>query len=177
MKIFLIGFMGAGKSTVGRLLAERLGFEYFDTDDIFRQENAGATTAEYIRRHGLAAFRPLERKALQHAAALEQDAVIATGAGVSVYADNLEVMKAAGWVVHLRTPLAVIAARMTAEELAKRPVWSQQSKASLQACYEERLNRYGQAHCTVDGARAPEEIVSELAGRFKAIAAATRSGS
>lgn len=167
MKIFLIGFMGAGKSTVGRLLARRLGFDYLDTDDLFKQENAGVTTAEYIRLHGLTAFRPLERKALQHAAMLEHDAVIATGAGVSVYADNLEVMKAAGWVVHLRTPLAVIAARMTAEELAKRPVWSQQTKASLQACYEERLNRYDQAHCTVDGACAPEEIVSELVRKFR----------
>ena len=168
MKIYLIGFMGAGKSTVGRLLARRLGFDFMDTDDLFAQENFGTITAEYIRLHGLEAFRPLEQRTLHNVAALGRNAVIATGAGVSVYADNLEVMKGSGWVVHLHTPLEAIDARMTADELAKRPVWSQQSKESLKQCYNERLGRYNQAHCTVNGARPPEEIVSELIWRYRA---------
>ncbi len=168
MLIYLIGFMGAGKSTVGRLLAKRLSYDFLDTDVVFATENSGVSTAEYIRRHGLEAFRPLEQKTLHGIASLGRNAVVATGAGVSVYADNLEVMKNSGWVVHLHTPLEAIEARMTPEELEKRPVWTKQSREALQKCYEERLLRYNQAHCTIDGTQKPETIVSELIWRYRA---------
>src|ERR1044071_2427963 len=87
MKIILIGFMGSGKSAVGRLLAKKLGWPFFDTD-LLVEKQVGQSVADIIRSMGEAAFREVEKKAVQ-LVSLSNSSVIATGGGVPLDPDNM----------------------------------------------------------------------------------------
>jgi len=165
-RIYLIGFMGAGKTTVGRALAKQLGLGFLDVDTEFASRHDGLTTGEYISRFGLKVFRFEEQLTLKTIAQTAGRFVVATGGGVPVFPGNLEIMKASGQVVHLSVPLDVIEARMTKEELAKRPVWSTRSKEELASLFQERLAIYNQADFVVDGARETVAIVEDIASKL-----------
>lgn len=154
--------MGAGKTTVGMLLSNRLGCGFEDTDDIFASLHDGVTTGTYIARNGLEVFRPEEQAALRFAAGKIDGAVIATGGGVPVYPGNLEIMKASGKVVHIKVPLSVISSRMDGDELSKRPVWTSSSPSELRELYESRLPFYDSADIVVDGALPAEQVVERI---------------
>ena len=97
--IFLIGFMASGKSTVGKLLARRLGWSFVDLDNLV-SAGAGVSIAEIFSAEGEAGFRRREGDALR-AAAGRRRCVIATGGGAACREDNLAAMLAAGRVVGL----------------------------------------------------------------------------
>ena len=154
--------MGAGKTTVGKALASRLHIAFMDTDLVFARLHDGITTGEFISRFGLEIFRPEEQAALKSIAETAGPFVVATGGGVPVFHGNMEIMKSSGLVVHLNIPLDAISARMTPEELAKRPVWSSKTRQQLEDLYNERLPIYNQAHIIVDAARHTSDIVDEI---------------
>jgi shikimate kinase len=160
MRIFLTGFMGAGKTTVGRLLAERLGVPFVDLDpEIERQ--AGMSVREIFASRGEGEFRRLEREAL--AAALAQpDAVIATGGGTVAFEANARLIGASGLAVFLNPPFATIAARIGGRGKLDRPLF--QDEAQALALYRERLPAYHRADLTVDVA--PGEDAGEVAARI-----------
>ncbi len=160
--IYLIGFMGVGKTTVGKRLALRLGRPFLDTDDVFADLHGGMTTGEYIRTHGEAAFRPEEQATLRNVADSKTAAVVATGGGVPTYADNLQIMAASGVVFHLAVPLPAITARMSPEELARRPLWSRKSPEELQAFFDGRQAIYNQADFILDGNKPLDQIVQDI---------------
>jgi len=112
--IYLVGFMGSGKSTVGRLLAERLGWTFADIDgEIERAEKA--TIPEIFESRGEAEFRAIEARVLQsHICAIEsgQPAVIAVGGGAFVQAANREAMLKAGVTVWLDCPFEIVKRRV-----------------------------------------------------------------
>jgi len=165
-RIYLIGFMGVGKTTVGQALARRLGVGFIDVDTVFASRHDGITTGEYISRFGLEVFRFEEQLTLKVIARTAGRFMVATGGGVPVFPGNLEIMKASGKVVHLSVPLEVIEARMTKEELAKRPVWSTRTREELNSLFQERLPIYNQADMVVDGAREVSAIVEEIASKM-----------
>lgn len=109
--VVLIGLMGAGKTTVGRRLAQRLGRPFVDTDDLV-EETAGRTIAQIFADDGEPAFRALERAAVADACASPTPLVIAVGGGAVVDAENRRVIDAAGIVVWLRACAAQLAARV-----------------------------------------------------------------
>src|SRR5450755_42182 len=88
--IFLVGFMATGKTTVGRILAARLGWRLVDLDDVIARE-AGRTVPEIFEAEGEAGFRAREARALA-AASAERRAVVATGGGAGCREDNLRTM-------------------------------------------------------------------------------------
>jgi shikimate kinase len=105
--IVLIGFMATGKSTVGRLVAERLGRRFVDLDQLIEQ-TAGMTVAELFRTAGEPAFRRAEAQALRQALATPST-VVATGGGAACRDENLEAMLAQATVVALSaTPIEVL---------------------------------------------------------------------
>ena len=105
--IALIGFMGVGKSTVGRMVAHQLGFDFTDTDELL-EGRLGTTITEFFKTHGEAKFREHERALLTEIAAWERR-VIATGGGFAAQPGNLEELKRHAFVVCLwATPETVL---------------------------------------------------------------------
>jgi len=99
-RIFLIGFMGCGKSTVGRNLARALNWKFIDLDQ-FIQEQEGLSITEIFSRQGEEVFRMLEKNALEKVSILE-NVVIATGGGAPCHHNNLEQMKETGLTIYLK---------------------------------------------------------------------------
>ncbi|MEZ4236134.1 MAG: shikimate kinase [Myxococcota bacterium] len=134
--VALVGFMGSGKSSVGRALAERLGWPLVDLDEVLVARYG--PIAEQVRRDGLARFRAREREA---ALALCDGVqrVLATGGGTFEDDEVRAALRAAYRTVFLDVPLEAIAARIGAG--AGRPLWD----AEVPARYAARLPRYREA--------------------------------
>jgi shikimate kinase len=97
--VALIGFMGAGKTSVGRLVAEHLGFEFLDTDELI-QSRTGRTIADIFAKEGEPAFRALEKQVVQELSARTKT-VISTGGGLPTDPENLAALKSYALVVCL----------------------------------------------------------------------------
>lgn len=132
--IYLIGYMGAGKTTVGRMLANRLGWHFVDLDEAFAEIH-GQTPAEYIRENGIEAFRLKEKYVVEDLAELPIDKVIyATGGGYPCWEDNMECLAELGTSIYLRWQPKHLAKRLMLTDLSQRPV--------LQGRTEEELLRF-----------------------------------
>jgi shikimate kinase len=116
--------MGTGKTTVGRLLAAELGFEFVDMDHVL-EARAGKTITRIFAEDGEPAFRAMER-ALSHELAQRQGLVVGTGGGVVLNPDNLRDFSATGLVVCLTAPPEVIFERTNQE--THRPLLEQQDR-------------------------------------------------
>ncbi len=104
--IFLVGFMGAGKSTVGRILADKIGYGYCDADK-FIEEQAGTAITQIFAEHGEPYFRDLESESLE-ALATKERLVVATGGGVVQRDRNWDAMKGNGITVYLKASVETI---------------------------------------------------------------------
>lgn len=105
-RIFLIGYMGAGKTTLGRPLAQKLGATFCDLDDCI-EEHYGKTISEIFAEKGEDAFRTIERNILQEVVKLE-NVVVSCGGGTPCFFDNMEMMNACGETVFLSASPAVL---------------------------------------------------------------------
>ena len=108
--IVLVGLMGAGKTTVGAAVGERLGRPFVDTDDVV-EATTGRTVAEIFATDGQDTFRVLERQALADACAAPVPSVLACGGGAVLDPDNRRRLHETGYVVWLQAPPAVLAER------------------------------------------------------------------
>ncbi len=119
MRIFLVGFMGSGKTTLGRKLAFKLSCPFIDLDHVF-EEQTGKNVPQYFEEFGEDTFREMEKQVLQ-TTDFPENAVIATGGGAPCFFDNMDWMNANGVTVYLSLPPAALASRLeTAAEV--RPV-------------------------------------------------------
>lgn len=157
--LWLIGMMGAGKSTVGRRVAARTDMPFIDTDEeVIRR--SGSTITEIWERDGEAGFRGLEREVIL-AVAAGPPAVVATGGGVVMREENVEVMRSIGTVVWLRAGLAALAARI--EDGAGRPLLASDVQAELASLFDERNEMYvTSADAVVDTDDRDEEQVAAV---------------
>lgn len=152
MKIFLVGFMGCGKTTLGKKLASLLGYPFVDTDTLFEQ-NAGKSIPAFFAEFGEDKFRQTERNVLRNSP-LPKDVVIATGGGAPCYSDNMEWMNRQGITVYLRLAPSVLASRLeSATEV--RPILQNYKGAALvefiKGKLAEREPYYNQARFKVEG--------------------------
>jgi shikimate kinase len=120
MNIILIGSMGTGKSVVGKIIAERLGWAFWDTDAMIEKET-GFTVAQIFKSQGEAAFRQMEARAVQLVAILDKT-VVATGGGVPLRAENMAELERNGTVVCLTARPETILERLDAGEVDARPL-------------------------------------------------------
>lgn len=152
MKIFLIGFMGCGKSTLGKKLAVKLGYEFIDLDHLL-ENHIGTSIAEFFSNYGEVAFRELESEVLK-TFEFPANTVIATGGGAPCYFDNMEWMNANGLTVYIEMSPAALAKRLEGGK-EKRPLLKDLSEAEMISFIESKLVErelfYKAAMVTVNG--------------------------
>lgn len=147
-RIVLTGFMGAGKSTIGALLAQSLGWRFIDSDLVIERE-AGRSIAQIFAEQGEAAFRTMEAEAIR-AQTLREESVLALGGGAIESALTREVLSTLTKtkIVFLDAPLDVMVDRCLAQpNAAERPVLT--DRLRLMQRFASRLPYYRQAHLTV----------------------------
>lgn len=132
LPIYLVGYMGAGKTTAGRLLAEKLGWHFVDLDEAFK-EIYGYTTAEYIRAFGIDDFRRKEKYVVEDLAdQIPYEKVIyATGGGYPCYEDNMDCLRELGTSIYIRWKPEHLAKRLSLTDLSERPVLQGKTEEEL----------------------------------------------
>ena len=164
MKIYLVGYMYSGKSTLGRQLAKRLGYQFLDLDILF-EERYHTSVPVFFSHYDEAAFRRLEQQLLYSTATLN-DVVVSTGGGTPCYADNMQWINAHGTSVFLEVSLPCLVARSNASR-KQRPILTrltpEQREIHIREHLTSRLPIYQQAHILFP-ADAPdvEALVTEL---------------
>ena len=144
--VVLVGFMGAGKTVCGRLLARRLGRCFVETDDMITARE-GRSIPEIFQHHGEARFRELEGEMLERLR-LKSGDVIATGGGLPCRDGHMDTLKSIGTVVWLRGDLAAL--RERAGRAGDRPMLSGRSAEDVERLYRQREPCYAQADLTID---------------------------
>jgi shikimate kinase len=157
--VVLVGFMGAGKSVCGRLLARRLGRCFVETDDMITAAQ-GRSIPEIFERDGEERFRQLEAEAV-HLLALKSGEVIATGGGLPCREGRMEALRELGTVVWLRGELPELQAR--ARRAGERPMLAGRTPEQIEALYRAREPYYRRAHVSVDTTGlGPDEVVARV---------------
>ena len=110
MKVFLVGFMGSGKTTIGKKLANYLKCDFIDLDKLI-ETKVGMSIVEYFELHGESAFRDLEREVLQKTD-FPENVIIATGGGAPCFGDNMSWMNENGLVAYLSLSPKALASRL-----------------------------------------------------------------
>ncbi len=160
--LWLIGITAVGKTSTGRRLARALDVPFFDTDaEVSRRTHR--SIEDLWREAGEAAFRAEERIAVRTAASQPSPTVIATGGGVVLAPESVELMRATGWVVLLTHDLDTLAARLAA--MSGRPILGSDPAVALARLWSEREERYRSAadHVVDTTGRASTDVVSEIA--------------
>lgn len=160
--IFLIGFMGSGKSTIGKVLSETYDLSFVDIDDFIEQKYEQKIT-DIFKMYGEEVFRNYEHEALQEVTTYN---VVATGGGVVERENNINVMKNAGTIVYLQASFAEIDERL--KHNTTRPLWQNSDFDTKVSLYKRRNRLYTQCadykiqtdHKTI------ENIVSDIGDIF-----------
>jgi shikimate kinase len=159
MKIYLVGFMGAGKTTVGRELASRIDAPFFDLDELI-EASEKVSIKELFAQHGESYFRKRERDMLRSTRYLER-AVVATGGGTFTFDENIQFIQSEGLSVYLSAPYSLLRQRV-GEKASERPLF-RDDFATLEL-FTSRLRYYKMCDVTIDirEEETPSEIVERL---------------
>ena len=161
-KVYLVGFMAAGKTTVARSLSTRLGWRTEDVDELIEARER-RPIADIFARQGEPYFRAVEREILKLLLPLRH-AVIATGGGTFMDADNRTAMNLDGVSVWLDVPFDLLVARIPAD--GRRPLAA--DRAQLERLFALRQTAYAMAHIRVDAGAAPaDEIAEQIVDRLE----------
>ncbi|MBN1822562.1 MAG: shikimate kinase [Prolixibacteraceae bacterium] len=163
MKIYLIGYMGCGKSTLGRKLANKLNIPFVDMDHYIEERNY-KTVPQIFAEDGEEAFRLKEQKAL-HELSEFTNVVIATGGGAPCFFDNMELMNKSGKTIYLNIDPKILAYRLMHSK-TERPLIKGKSKEELISFIDETLKKrnefYSQAQYEVTEPDLPVEEILEI---------------
>ena len=156
-KIYLVGFMGAGKTTVGRALSKRLHWKHEDIDERIEQRER-RDIATIFRQEGEPYFRGIERQELVSLLDV-RGVVIATGGGTIVDPATRALMLRDGAVIWLDAPLTTVLERVPLD--GRRPLAT--DRQEMERLYNQRLMAYGEAHLRLDASRSSiEELVDQI---------------
>jgi shikimate kinase len=159
MKIYIVGFMGAGKTTVGRELAARVEAPFFDLDELVETAEK-MTIKEIFGQQGEPYFRKRERDLLRSTHYLE-DAVIATGGGTFTFEENIQFIQSEGLSVYLSAPYTLLRSRI-GEKAAERPMF--RDEVAAHDLYNSRIRFYRMCDVTLEirAEETPGEIVQRI---------------
>ncbi|MDX1545073.1 MAG: shikimate kinase [Christiangramia sp.] len=168
MKIFLLGYMGSGKSYIGKQLAESLGYLFTDLDEeIEKKENS--SIPEIFEKKGEVYFRKLERQMLEKVLLSQTSSIISLGGGTPCYGDNLEIIKKAGdaTTVYLKWNIATLTERLFAEKEHRPLISHLEDREKLEEFIRKHLFERGfyynqSEHIINCDSLSPEEIIKEI---------------
>lgn len=165
-KIFLIGYMGCGKSSLGRKLAKAGGMEFMDMDSIIEQRE-GASISDIFHYQGEEYFRDAERALIEELGTADGDMVISTGGGAPAWQNNMELMNSLGATIYLRRTAQQIASRLSPHGRQKRPklrgLNDEELVAFMTTNMAEREPFYSKAKYCVDCAeRSDAELIDYI---------------
>jgi shikimate kinase len=138
MRIFLIGFMGSGKTHWGTRIAERLQIPFYDLDAVI-VNNEGMNISEIFANKGEEYFRYIEKQTLEDLAGREENFVLSAGGGTPCFFNNIEFMKRSGKVLWLNTSLEALNRRLLKEKMS-RPLLSGITEAGLRSYIIRKLS-------------------------------------
>ena len=158
MRIYLVGFMGVGKTTVGRALSERLGFPFYDLDEMIEHE-LSSSVRDIFAQHGEPFFRQREHAVLRQIGI--PDAVVATGGGTFAFEENRALIRESGLSIHLSAPFDLVASRVRSHP-SERPLFADERRAFT--LFAERQRHYRAADLSIDVTAndTPRELVERI---------------
>jgi shikimate kinase len=154
-KIYLVGFMAAGKTTVARAIAARLGWRAEDIDELIEARER-LTVSNIFARHGEPYFRAAEKEMIRLLLPLRH-AIVATGGGTFMDPDTRQMLNLDGTTVWLDVPFAVVLGRLPAD--GRRPLAA--DRQALERLYAVRQAAYADAHVRIDAGTARAEDVAD----------------
>jgi shikimate kinase len=116
MNIVLIGYRCSGKTSVGKIIADRTGMDFYDTDELI-EKSTGRSIKEIVEKDGWDRFREIEQDVIRDASGL-RGAVLATGGGVVMFEENMANLKKNGYVIWLEGNVEILMKRMTLDREA-----------------------------------------------------------
>jgi len=159
--VILTGFMGTGKTTVGRLLAKRLGYAFVDTDALI-EDRSGQKVVDIFRQKGEAAFRRMEG-AIACELAQKDGLVVSTGGRMMLAAENAAVLGRCGRVFCLVADPEEILSRVSRDEQVRRPLLEAADPlARIVELMQERAEQYGRFRQLVTTGKTPEAVAETL---------------
>lgn len=163
MRIFLLGYMGTGKTYWGRLWAEQYGMNFYDLDHEI-EKNAGITIREIFEKYGENFFREKEKEALLQFAD-KDDFILSTGGGTPCFFDNMHWMNEKGITIYLNTPVPILAERLFKEK-AHRPLIQNLTNEELISFIANNINKrnkfYTQSNVILDTEAIKENSFEEI---------------
>ena len=160
--IFLIGFMGSGKTYWGKIWAQKKGLDFYDLDEII-EEKEGRSIATIFEKEGEDYFRKIETEAL-HTFSEKDNCIIACGGGAACFNDNIRWMNENGTTVYLAASPQYILSRVKEEEKGKRPLINKLNEAELLFFIEQKLKErelfYKQAKIILSVANVNDDSIS-----------------
>lgn len=164
-RIYLIGFMGAGKTSIGKILAKKLGYRFIDTDSIIRKK-AGRMIPQIFEEEGEDKFRMMENETLYSINVYNERTVIATGGGIPADSDNLKYMLNTGIVIYLSAPVEVLYRRI--KDKKGRPL--SRDYTEFEDLFKSRIKYYQKAHQIIETDRltkyqAVDKVIEKICER------------
>lgn len=167
MKVFLIGYMGSGKTTIGRRLAKQLNYEFVDVDQLF-EERYRLSISAFFEKYDENAFRKIEKDLIVELSQ-KSNLIISTGGGAPCFFDNLEVMKNSGVVVYIQMAVKSLSDRLSNAKKV-RPILKNligdELNSFIQNQLVEREVFYKKATITIKGESISIDALSETIRNF-----------
>lgn len=150
--IFLLGFMASGKSSLGKKLARKMAYAFYDLDSFIEMKEA-SSISQIFAEQGEDAFRKLEKKYLNELILVEKDKVISLGGGTPCYEDNMQSILDSGTSIYLKVEKEILLGRLK-QNRSKRPLIASLSDAELAEWLQEKLKEreqfYNQAEIILE---------------------------
>ena len=158
--IILTGFMGTGKTTLGQLLAKKIGYEFIDTDTLIETQ-IGQTISDFFQTQGEAAFRKLESELVENLAQ-KQGLIIATGGGLVLNPNNVAMLSETGKIICLTASPEEILARVSKQQAVRPLLQGQDPLEKISRLLQQRASVYRQFPQFSTSKLSREELLNRL---------------
>jgi len=156
-RIFVVGFMGSGKSTVAKKLANAMGYYFVDLDDLI-ERTTKKKISDLFKNGGEDYFRKIESESLRTLNSLKQ-IVVATGGGTACFKENMQWMNDNGFSMWLNTDWDIMMSRLTQGKKNVRPIFEEKSRTELKELFDQRVPFYQSANLKVSSAETEKNLL------------------